>query len=123
MFELAPLFFPGLLGWSVAWIVAGLIGLWVSKVTRFWRGFWFLSGLWAAVNSAIVAWALYAPPADIEEFRRLLLVNSGLDVGYLVVAVVLATRKPAMVKGFGAAIAVQGGYLLVYDMGWWWALG
>jgi hypothetical protein len=36
-----------------------------------------------------------------------------------VVGVVLVLRATPLVRGFGAAILVQGGFLLVFDVAWW----
>lgn len=116
-------FLPMLLGWSVAWGVAAIIGLWVTHTrdekNRFWPGFWFLTGLWVAVNIAIGIFSLVAPPADVEEFRRLLLINAGLDVGYLAVAAGLALVKKPLLRGFALAITVQSLFLLLLDLAWW----
>ncbi|MCP4014437.1 MAG: hypothetical protein GY728_15150 [Phycisphaeraceae bacterium] len=71
------------------------------------------------MDAGIAAWSLFAPVEDLEAFRRLLLVNSGLDVIYLIVGVVLLLRAAPLVRGFGIAILVQGGFLLVFDVAWW----
>ena len=77
---------------------------------------------WIAIDLAIVVWALVDPIVEVEEFRRVLAINGGLDVVYLVTGVVLVTRRDPLPKGFGAAILVQGAFLLVLDFGWWFAL-
>jgi len=51
--------------------------------------------------------------ARARTLRRLLLVNAFLDVGYLVLGAALV-RRPAR-RGDGAAILVQGGFLLWLD--------
>ena len=116
-------FLPMLLGWSVAWASASVIGGWATAGRGFWRSFWFMSGLWAAVNIAIGVVSLINPPADLDEFRNLLLINAGLDIGYLIAATVLLTRRSPMLKGFGAGVAIQGLFLLVFDLVWWAVLG
>ncbi|MEM0984474.1 MAG: hypothetical protein AAGI17_11060 [Planctomycetota bacterium] len=109
---------PILLIWSAVWCAASLVGLWRTEGRGRWPGFWFMSGLWSCVNAAIVAWSMLAPPESAEEFRRLLMINAGLDLGYLATGVVLITRKKPILKGFGAAILVQGSALLVFDLIW-----
>ena len=78
--------------------------------------------LWIAIDLAVVAWALIDPVEDPAEFRRLLLVNGGLDVVYLVVGAILVRRPEPLPRGFGWAILVQGVFLLVLDLAWWMAL-
>lgn len=85
----------------------------------FWRSFWFMSGLWCVVNTLIVCYAIVAPPESLESFRRILLINAGLDVGYIVVGGVLLAMKRPMLRGFGAAVCVQGLFLLAFDLVWW----
>jgi len=54
-----------------------------------------------------------------QEFSALCArINGALDVASLVVGVVLLTRKPPMVRGFGLAIIVQGAFLLAFDLVW-----
>ncbi|WP_428388444.1 DUF6992 family protein [Mucisphaera sp.] len=117
---------PGLgilMGWSLIWVGAATIALWRSEGSGRWRAFWFMSGLWAVVNLAIVLYALFNPPTDVQALRRILLINAGLDVGYLAAAVWLMTRASPMLRGFGLAVFVQGLFLLVFDLVWWWWLG
>ncbi len=52
-------------------------------------------------------------PTDPARLRRVLLVNAGLDVGYLAVGAALVRR--ARWRGDGWAVLVQGGFLLVLD--------
>jgi hypothetical protein len=119
MSELYDRFLPALLAWSTLWLAASTIGLWLTNERGFWRSLWFMGGLWATINVAIGVVSLVNPPADAEEFRRLLLINAGLDVGYLVVGALLLTRKRAMLRGFGVAILTHGLFLLVFDLIWW----
>ena len=78
---------------------------------------------WVGIDLAIVVWALVEPIVDVEEFRRILAINGGLDILYLITGTILVTRRDSLAGGFGAAILVQGGFLLVFDLGWWWVLG
>ena len=111
-------FLSVLLGWSVLWAAGAIVALWITEGRTAKRGFWFMSGLWACINAAIVAFSLVNPPADPEELARLLIINSLLDVGYVLVGAILCTRKTPMLRGFGAAIIVQGLFLLVFDLVW-----
>ncbi|MEL7472868.1 MAG: hypothetical protein AAGK04_06065 [Planctomycetota bacterium] len=119
MLDLIDAFLPQLVGWSVAWLAASVVGLWIATPRRFWSSFWFMSGLWCCVNVAIAVLSMVAPPATTEEFTKLLLINSGLDVLYLICGVVLVTRRQSIPRGFGATILLQGAALLVFDLVWW----
>lgn len=112
-----------LLGWSVAWLIGSVLALWLTTGRGFARAFWLMSGLWCAVNVAVVVWALLSPPESVEQFRELLLVNVGLGVGYLIVGGVMLTRRAPLLRGFGVAILVQGGALMLFDLVWWLVLG
>ncbi len=79
---------------------------------------------WAAVDGLIAAggWMVASRRRDGEHvdeaarasaLRRLLLVNAGLDVSYVVGGVLLARRADR--RGDGIAIAVQGAFLLWLD--------
>lgn len=119
MMQIPVAFLIQLLGWSAVWIAVSLVGLWRISGRGSWRAFFLMSGLWCVVNIGIVAWALAAPPATVEIFRRVLLVNVGLDIVYLIGGtIMLATRKP-MLSGFGLAVCVQGSALMAFDLAWW----
>ena len=124
-----PLFLPILVGWCAIWSVfAGVGFLYGLRCTRgpesrrWWTGFWSMNIFWIAVDLAIVIWALLDPITEVDEFRKILAINGGLDLAYLVTGVILATRRDPLPRGFGAAILVQGAFLLVLDAGWWLAL-
>lgn len=112
-----------LLAWTTIWVAAAGVALLKPGIGERARGFWTMSLFWVAIDAGIVAWSLFAPIEDLEAFRRILLVNAGLDVIYLIVGVVLLLRAKPLVRGFGAAILVQGGFLLVFDLAWWLATG
>jgi len=81
------------------------------------RGFGRQTAAWGAVDGVI---ALVGArnrrrrgPTDPARLRRVLLVNSGLDVGYL--ALGAALLRTARWRGDGAAVVVQGAFLLALD--------
>lgn len=124
------LFLPLLVGWCAIWPVLAGIGFLYGlrcpdgeESRRWWTGFWTMTLFWIAVDLGIVVWALVDPVTETEEFRRLLAINGGLDLLYLATGVILATRRDQLARGFGAAILVQGGFLLIFDLAWWWMLG
>lgn len=112
-------FVPMLVGWSSLWMIGSAVGLWVTPERGFWRAFCFMTALWTAINCAIGAFALLFPPDSAGEFRRLLLLNAGLGVGYIATGIVLVTRKRPILRGFGVAVLVQAVFLLAFDLTWW----
>ncbi len=103
-----------LTGWALVWLTAAVVGLYARPGER-WRGFWFMSALWASVDG-VIAWSgLLGPPLPPAELAPILLVNIGLGVGYLIGAAVLLTRRTPLLKGFGWAVLVQGLYLVIQD--------
>jgi hypothetical protein len=103
-----------LTAWALLWLTAAAVGLY-ARPREWWRGFWFMSALWAAIDGAIAWWGLVNPPLSPAELAPILLVNIGLGVGYLLGAALLLTRRTPLLKGFGGAVLVQGLYLLVQD--------
>lgn len=92
-----------------AWSMGGPSGLWTSFLT------WMCG--WCLVNLAICGLSWFGkPPGDLRKLREFLMLNEGLNVGYLGVGVALglASREPS-VQGAGWAVAVQGLALIVLD--------
>lgn len=105
-----------LMVWALLWLGLALAGLWQTQSPR-WRGFWLMSGGWALINATIALWGLLAPAAELDYLRQVLWINAGLDLGYLALAVGLMRRSQPMQQGFGQAIAIQGLFLLIFDLG------
>ena len=83
------------------------------------RGFGRQTVAWGAVDGAI-AWAgargrRRRGPTDPDRLRRVLLLNAGLDVGYLAAGAWLV--RDGRWRGDGAAVLVQGAFLLLLDAG------
>lgn len=123
-----PLFLTMLVGWCALWALAIGIVL-IGAVKREGGGlppataaFGAMTLFWIAIDLAIAGWAVLAPVTDVAEFRQLLLINGGLDVLYLATGAFLISRPKSILRGFGLAILVQGGFLLILDLGWWWWL-
>lgn len=123
-----PLFLPMLIGWCALWTVLAAIrilrgfGASGTETARSLTGFWGMTLFWIAIDAGIAGWAVMDPVTDVAEFRKLLLINGCLDVVYLIVGFVLIARVDPLVRGFGRAIILQGGFLLVFDFIWWWCL-
>ena len=119
--------------WSAGSIAAG-VSVWAVGRARQHRAaaaFGKQNVMWGAVDGAIVAIAkLRGPrpedPARSSRLRRVLLINAALDVGYVAAGAVAMTAPSALIRpprylpadarGDGAAIILQGGFLLVADL-------
>jgi hypothetical protein len=81
------------------------------------RAFGRQTAAWGAVDGAIALVGARRQAAgrttDAARLRRVLLVNAGLDVGYLAAGAWLV-RRPRW-RGDGAAVLVQGAFLLWLD--------
>lgn len=125
-----------LLGWSAANLVSAPIGAGLSDGARA-DAFWWGNGGWNVVNAGIAGLSLATLPAkrravwdadalarDKDRFERTLLFNMGLDVAYLAAAGWLSERGrrtgDEQLRGLGDALAVQGGFLLVFDSALYW---
>ncbi len=117
-----------LLVWSALSSVGGALLLFG---TPFWRGVGLQGLVWGAIDAAIAGFGLASlrrkrarPDADApavlakeaRNLRRLLLVNAGLDVLYVVGGIVVLTQLPTpFARGNGVGIVVQGAFLLLLD--------
>ena len=107
-------------GWAVGSVlVGGALSLRPGT-----RAFGRQSAAWGAVDGAIAVVGgrrrASRGPTDPARLRRVLLVNAGLDVGYLAAGAWLVRRTRW--TGDGAAVLVQGAFLLVLDSAAAWAL-
>ncbi len=96
----------------------------------FWRGVAVQALVWGVIDAAIALFGLLSlrrkqkrPDADSPEtlereahnLRRLLLLNAGLDVLYIVGGVVvLSGFASSFTRGNGIGIIIQGGFLLLF---------
>ncbi|NJC26238.1 DUF6992 family protein [Neolewinella antarctica] len=120
-------------GWAVANIGVGLALRNGSEGST--RSFHEMNALWNTVNLAIAGFGYYssvqADPSvwDVmtslqkhQQFQKVLLFNTGLDVGYVLGGLYLTERakRPGAdgdrLKGFGNSIMLQGSFLFVFDL-------
>ena len=117
------------IGWSAVSIAGGLV--FATRQDRWWRAFGQQHVGWGVVDVLIVAVAArlqarrmtrlpnpYDPLAMQREQRALpaaLLGNVVADAGYVVTGAVLCSRKDPRASGAGAAIMLQGLFLLLDD--------
>jgi hypothetical protein len=124
---------PILLGWSVGSIVTG--ALWLSSASKFWRGLGSQFLGWGAIDGLIAGFALRGAtkgaarleageisPAEHQrqwlQFERFVWLNVLLDIGYVLAGVGLKRSNPhdPQRQGLGWGIAIQGGFLLIWDI-------
>lgn len=112
----------GLMLWAIVGLGSSCVGLYASR-GDYWRGFWFMTGMWALVDGGLAWSALVGTPGKAADLSPILLFNAGLDVIYLIAAIVLMTRKTPRLRGFGLAVLFQGLFLLGFDLYFWWRCG
>lgn len=95
--------------------------------SRFVRFMGYQNLAWGAIDGAIAlygAWDLSRKRSELgrdwraeaEAFRRLLLINAGLDVLYITAGTLLLLRgKDERWRGTGLGIVIQGAFLLLLD--------
>lgn len=112
-----------LTGWSIGSIVVGTGMLFVPNTQVKYAGIQNIA--WGAIDLGIAVWGKnsiqknigYKPPEQQQkEFRTALWINGLLDIAYMGVGYYLYTHgKNDKLKGTGAGIMVQGGFLFVFD--------
>lgn len=124
-----------------AWALLNLIGsgYLVRQADRRYAAYYFhgMNVGWGAINAALACWGIlqlhFRVPAGLgvaEVFRtqlfyeNLFLLNAGLDVAYVMTGYYLraqasTAQQPERLLGFGRALWVQGGFLLVLDTVMW----
>ncbi|HZH15582.1 MAG TPA: hypothetical protein VE057_14620 [Archangium sp.] len=123
-----------LLGWAVLNIGTGTAGHFTTEGEL--RAFWQANAAWNVVNLAIGGFGLYgqltATPetwdlgrslAEGQKMEKLLLLNAGLDVGYVAFGGFLLERglrtDSAQLRGWGKSLLLQGSFLLLFDAVLW----
>lgn len=124
-------------GWAVTNIGSGLLlanqrsgsDKYFHQMNAYWNivnlgiaGFGYLS----AMKQDPASFGYYASADAHFGFQRILLLNAGLDVGYIMGGLYLTERsrrfivrdpkKADQLKGFGQSIMLQGGLLLLFDL-------
>ncbi len=121
-----------LMAWAEGSVVIGLIAALLGD--RFWRGFGIQSAAWGLIDGAI-AWigargaeekasqrenhTAARQAEEREKLRRVLWINTGLDVIYVLGGLILVRtrgRKDAFARGTGWGIVAQSAFLLGFDL-------
>ena len=80
-------------------------------------------GYWASAKADPGSFDLAASVNEQHKIQKILLLNTGLDVGYMLGGAYLiersknTTNKPERLEGFGKSILLQGAFLFVFDIG------
>jgi hypothetical protein len=119
-------------GWALANMTIGSIGLArTSGSTRYFHQmnlFWNIvnaglatAGYLSASGSDPAAFNITASISEQMRMEKILLLNAGLDVGYIALGLFLNERglrkDQSRLKGYGKSLLVQGGFLLLFDIG------
>jgi hypothetical protein len=116
-------------GWSVANLGISAALLLAEEGNR---GFHEMNAAWSGVNLLLAGGALWAtsrsrrPETLAQEIsaqhrlEKTLLLNAGLDVGYLgagaLMTILGREQDDTRLQGWGSAVMLQGGFLLVFDL-------
>ena len=98
--------------WS-ALSIAGGSALWARGRSPMARSFGRQTLGWGVVDAGVAAWGAARPAPDPRRLRRVLAVNAAVEVGY--VGIGLWLMRTQEWRGDGAAIVVQGAFLLALD--------
>lgn len=89
------------------------------------RGLGIQNLAWGAIDLGIALWARsgieqkrlegYSPEEERKSFRKILLINTLLDLLYIAVGVGLMASGKEQLRGHGIGVTLQGSFLLVFD--------
>ncbi len=121
-----------LFGWGAGSAVVG--SFWWVRGDAFWRGVGMQCAAWGAIDAAIALFGRRGANAkaatrargamtdaeyikERQTFGRILMLNAGLDILYIVGGLLFARRNALRAdrRGAGAGIIVQGTFLFVFD--------
>lgn len=119
--------------WGAVNLVSGVAGMLSAKDDE-WKAFHEMNAIWGAVNGGIAIIGYAGSRKELQEqlscskllqryegTKRLYLINAGLDVLYVGTGALLwqhgdhTSSSPAMWRGFGKSLVVQGAFLFVFD--------
>lgn len=117
-------------GWAVSNMVIGGIGM--TRTGGNLRYFHQMNAAWNTVNLAIAGFGyrglknqsmdlnLTETITEFHNFEKILLLNTGLDVGYMALGAFLWERglrkESSRLKGYGQSLILQGGFLFTFDL-------
>ncbi len=112
-----------LLGWSILSLLAG-VPLWLDTHRPIKNiGTQFLA--WGAIDALIALFGWRSaekrqssadPTQETRKLRRILWLNTGLDIGYMLGAGRLLAKEDKAKQGTGLGILIQGAFLFLFDL-------
>lgn len=112
-----------LLGWSGASVMAGSTMLFHDSITI--RDMGIQNMAWGVIDAGIALYARHSISSKMisdisvqkekQNFRKLLLVNSLLDIVYVGIGTAMTASGKEKLKGHGYGIIIQGAFLLIFD--------
>jgi hypothetical protein len=120
-----------LMGWALLNMGVGGVGALTTRGR--WRGFHEMNAGWGAVNMAIGAIGYWRNTGELKgapslartlveeaSIREILLLNAGLDVGYMALGGLLWERglrkQELRMVGWGQSVLMQGAFLMAFDL-------
>lgn len=118
--------------WASANILTGIIG-WIFKRGTF-RYFFQMNALWNVVNLGIGLAGYFDAATDLSsvtqgqiittyhDMQNLYLLNAGLDIAYIAIALLLLERAKnirkwrPLLRGYGYSLILQGSFLFIFDL-------
>ena len=112
-----------LAAWSVGSMIVG--GIQLFSPNPFTKAFGLQNLVWGSIDGGIAYyghrklvttnWTLADKQAERLKFRKILLINTLLDFGYLGLGLALYRARNSKWHGHGAGVMLQGGFLLLFD--------
>jgi hypothetical protein len=122
-----------------SWAASNMLyaGMAISQNTGNEKHFHQMNVYWNVVNLGIAGFSYFNTQKQLNKsinleqnvkeqrlIERVLLINSGLDVGYIATGIYLMNRSSSQnvldnqyqMKGFGQSLVLQGGFLLLFDV-------
>jgi hypothetical protein len=116
-------------GWAVSNMIVGGIGM--TKTNGTTKYFHQMNAAWNSVNLTIAGFGYYGLKnqdvgmtlsetiSEFHSLEKILLFNTGLDVGYVALGAFLWERglrkESNRLTGYGQSLVLQGGFLFVFD--------
>lgn len=109
--------------WSAGSVTLGVVQLFSPN--PFVKAFGMQNLVWGSIDGGIAIyghqnlkkmdWSITTAVDEQLKFRRILLINALLDFLYLAVGFLLWRSAKIKLRGHGAGILLQGGFLLIFD--------
>lgn len=112
-----------LLGWSILSVDSGTAMIFSDRMLI--RNFGWQNIAWGAIDAGIALWAKSSlekkrvfgidPVEEIQYFRKVLLINTLLDIVYIGIGAALVRSSNEKLNGHGYGVLIQGSFLFLFD--------